>query len=202
MLILKTRQQQFPVEPQQRRRNIGRDVCITAAAANTAATGVVGAGESSVTLSVEQGGWRGFHVVPVAERIHGLGRYAKVCDLGLDDTVPEVALVDLELDRCEPTDAGEQQLEREHDRGHRKPAHHHRVRGVQVRVAELPLLAAQVQWTDDRLRQIFSLQVFYDTRLHVRRHSAWHIIQGDQIWESIDFSYFFLILDNLRNSQL
>lgn len=196
MLILpKTRQRQFPVEPQQRQFPVEplqrpRNVCritttsvAAAAAAEAAADGIDGAGGSSwVALSVEPGRGRGFHVVPVAERVHGLGRSAKVGDLGLDGAVAAVPLVDLELDSREPTDAGGQQLEREHGRGHRKPAHHHRVRGVQVRVAELPLLAAQVQGTDDRLRQVFGLQVFHDTRLHVWRHSAGHITRADQIW--------------------
>jgi len=67
----------------------------------------------------------------------------------------------------EPSGARGQQLEREHGRGHREPAHHDRVRGIQVRVAELPLLAAQVQRADDRLRQVFGLQMSNDARLHV-----------------------------------
>lgn len=81
--------------------------------------------------------------------------------------------------RREPTGARGEHLEREHGRGHREPAHHHRVRGVQVRVAELLPFAAQVQRADDRLRQILGLQMFHDARLRVRQHSAGRRVTGD-----------------------
>lgn len=119
----------------------------------------------------ETRGGRGVHVLPVAERVHELGRSAKRSDLTPHHGVTAV-LVPREVGRHEPAGARGQDLEREHGRGHREPAHDHRVRGVQVRVAELPFLAAQVQRADDRLRQVFGLQVFHDARLHVRQHSA------------------------------
>lgn len=121
----------------------------------------------------EAAGGRGVHVLPVAERVHhGLGRFTEGGDLAPDAAVATVP-VPREVGGHEPTGTARgQQLEREHGRGHREPAHHHRVRGVQVGVAQLPLLAAQIQRTDDGLRQVFGLQMLHDARLHVRQHSA------------------------------
>jgi len=113
-------------------------------------------------------GGRGVNVFPVAERVHGLGRLAEDSDLGLDSaTVQRIVRATGEVGGHEPTGARGQQLEREHGRGHREPAHHHRVRGKEVRVPELSLLAAQVQRADYRLRQVFGLQMPHDARLHV-----------------------------------
>lgn len=124
-------------------------------------------------------GGRGVHVFPVAERVHGLGRPSVDRDLGPDAAVTAVP-PRREVGRGEPAGARRQQLDREHGRGHREAAHDYSVRGVQVRVAQLPLLAAQVQRADDRLGQVLGLQVFHDAGLHVRQHAAGQPDKGDQ----------------------
>jgi len=106
-------------------------------------------------------------VVPVAERIHGLGWFAEDRDLASHHAAVRVVRLTGEVSCRKPSGASGQQLKREHGRGHGEPAHHHRVRGEQVGVSELPLLAAQVKWADYSLRQVFGLQMPHNARLHV-----------------------------------
>jgi len=67
----------------------------------------------------EMRGGSGVHdVVPVAERIHGLGWFAKDRDLASDHVAVRIVKPTGEVDCREPSGTPGQQLEREHGRGH------------------------------------------------------------------------------------